>query len=126
MDRRIPRIRIRTRQAGFLLGQRIIVAIDSWAANSKYSFIYIDIYTKVRFPVGHFVRALGSVGDKSTETEVLLIEHDVAYQSFSESVLSCLPLEGESWIVTPEHLNGRQDFRHLSICSIDPPGLLLT
>uniref|UniRef100_A0A8C4VIZ7 Exosome complex exonuclease RRP44 n=1 Tax=Gopherus evgoodei TaxID=1825980 RepID=A0A8C4VIZ7_9SAUR len=35
-DRRIPRIRIETRQASTLEGQRIIVAIDGWPRNSRY------------------------------------------------------------------------------------------
>lgn len=35
-DRRIPRIRIETRQASALEGQRIIVAIDGWPRNSRY------------------------------------------------------------------------------------------
>ncbi|OXB66932.1 hypothetical protein ASZ78_014093 [Callipepla squamata] len=77
-DRRIPRIRIETRQADKLEGQRIIVAIDGWPRNSRY-------------PNGHFVKNLGSAGDKETETEVLLLEHDVPHQPFSQSVLSFLP-----------------------------------
>lgn len=40
---------------------------------------------------GHFVKNLGSAGDKETETEVLLLEHDVPHQPFSQSVLSFLP-----------------------------------
>ncbi|XP_074995184.1 exosome complex exonuclease RRP44 isoform X2 [Calonectris borealis] len=35
-DRRIPRIRIETRQADRLEGQRIVVAIDGWPRNSRY------------------------------------------------------------------------------------------
>jgi exosome complex exonuclease DIS3/RRP44 len=35
MDRRIPKIRIRTRQAGGLMGQRIVVSIDAWPKDSK-------------------------------------------------------------------------------------------
>lgn len=35
-DKRIPKIRIRTRQAEGLMGKRIVVAIDGWSANSKY------------------------------------------------------------------------------------------
>lgn len=34
IDRRIPPIRIRTAQASALLGNRIVVAIDSWPVNS--------------------------------------------------------------------------------------------
>jgi exosome complex exonuclease DIS3/RRP44 len=73
--------------------------------------------------MGHFVRALGAAGDKSTETEVLLLEHDVPYQEFSQQVLSCLPVEGDSWVVKEDHLQGRVDLRHLNVCSVDPPGI---
>lgn len=53
-----------------------------------------------RYPLGHFVRALGAVGDKDTENEVLLLEHDVPHSKFSEAVLACLPTL--PWIITPE------------------------
>ncbi|KAI0231968.1 exosome catalytic subunit dis3 [Massospora cicadina] len=109
LDTRIPKIRIRTSQAGKLLTQRILVMVDQWSADSIY-------------PMGHFVRALGEAGDKDTETEVLLLEHDVPHDSFSPQVLASLPAEGEAWVVRDEHLHGREDFRELDICSIDPPG----
>lgn len=109
MDRRIPKIRIRTRQAKYLLGKRIIIAIDSWSKDSRY-------------PAGHFVRILGDVGDIQTETEVLLLEYDVPFAPFSQLVLSYLPVEGTDWIVEDSHLHGRIDFRNLDVCSIDPPG----
>ncbi|XP_061223751.1 exosome complex exonuclease RRP44 [Neopsephotus bourkii] len=106
-DRRIPRIRIETRQADKLEGQRIIVAIDGWPRNSRY-------------PNGHFVKNLGSAGDKETETEVLLLEHDVPHQPFSQVVLSCLPKM--PWSITEQDMLHREDLRHLCICSVDPPG----
>ncbi|XP_053792692.1 exosome complex exonuclease RRP44 [Vidua chalybeata] len=106
-DRRIPRIRIETRQADTLEGQRIIVAIDGWPRNSRY-------------PNGHFVKNLGSAGDKETETEVLLLEHDVPHQAFSQAVLSFLPKM--PWSITEEDMKHREDLRHLSVCSVDPPG----
>lgn len=112
-DRHIPKIRLRTRQAQRLCGQRLIVSIDGWDRQSM-------------FPRGHFVRALGGAGDKATELEVLLLEHDVPFQPFTRDVLACLPAEGEQWVVRDEqHLrpgNGREDFRQLNVCSIDPPG----
>lgn len=37
------------------------------------------------------MKNLGEVGDKETETEVLLLEHDVPHQPFSQAVLSFLP-----------------------------------
>jgi len=109
MDRRIPKIRIRTRQAHALMGKRIVVAVDSWGRNSLY-------------PFGHFVRDLGDIGDRNTETEVLLLEHDVPYMPFSQQVLNDLPPEGENFKITDEELKKREDLRHLDICSIDPPG----
>ncbi|KAI8146735.1 exosome complex exonuclease RRP44-like protein [Fennellomyces sp. T-0311] len=111
IDRRIPAIKIRTSQAHSLLGARIVVAVDNWPVNSV-------------LPLGHFVKTLGSSGDRETETEVLLLEHDVPYQEFSKRVLDDLPPEGEDWVVTEQHLKheNRRDLRHLDICSIDPPG----
>merc|ERR1712142_867341 len=73
-----------------------------------------------RYPVGHFVRALGKIGDKATENMVLLLEHDIPHSSFSEAVLDCLPKL--PWIITPEDVEQRVDLRKVAICSVDPPG----
>ncbi len=113
MDKRIPRIRIRTRQASELLGKRILVTIDSWDQDSRY-------------PVGHFVRSLGELETKGAETEALLLEYDVQYRPFPKAVLDCLPPEGHDWKVpaTMDHpgWRGRKDLRDLLVCSIDPVG----
>ncbi|XP_012277145.1 exosome complex exonuclease RRP44 [Orussus abietinus] len=106
-ERKIPKVRIETRQVDILSNQRIIVAIDSWPRHSRY-------------PLGHFVRALGKIGDKETENEVLLLEHDVPHSRFSDAVLSFLPKM--PWTITDEDLAQREDLRHLDICSVDPPG----
>ncbi|KAF2706831.1 RNB-domain-containing protein [Pleomassaria siparia CBS 279.74] len=113
MDKRIPKIRIRTRQAGELLGQRVLATIDAWERDS-------------RFPVGHFVRSLGELESKGAETEALLLEWDVQYKPFPKTVLDCLPVEGHDWKV-PTSMDdpgwrGRKDLRDLLVCSIDPPG----
>ncbi|CAG9864161.1 unnamed protein product [Phyllotreta striolata] len=106
-DRSIPKIRIETRQADFLRTQKLIVTIDSWPRHSRY-------------PHGHFVRALGKIGDQTTENEVVLLEHDVPHSQFSEEVLACLPKL--PWIITEKDVKKRVDIRHLDICSVDPPG----
>jgi exosome complex exonuclease DIS3/RRP44 len=64
---------------------------------------------------------LGSIGNKETETEVLLLEHDVVHRPFSAKALACLP--DPSWCVTKDAVQGRVNLRHLNICSIDPPGI---
>ena len=106
-EKKIPKIRIETRQASKLKGQRIIVAADSWPRHSRY-------------PLGHFIRSLGPIGDKGTENEVLLLEHDIPHSSFSEAVLDCLP--ELPWVITPEDVEKRVDLRNVAICSVDPPG----
>lgn len=55
-DRRILKIRIQTRQLENILKKRIVVAVDSWVVLSRY-------------PSGHYVRTIGDIGDKDTETE---------------------------------------------------------
>ncbi|KAJ0402400.1 hypothetical protein P43SY_004109 [Pythium insidiosum] len=107
VDRRVPKIKIQTRQAETLMDKRLLVAIDAWPADSKY-------------PLGHYVKTLGRIGDKETETSVLLIEHDIPCDQFSDEVMRCLP--PEDWTITPENSAGRRDLRGLPVCSIDPPG----
>jgi len=114
VSRLLPRIRLRTRQAPTLIGQKILVTIDRWDATSRY-------------PEGHFVRALGKVESKEAEQESLLLEFDVPYRPFGKAVLDCLPPEGVSWVVPTKSPNDpvwrdREDLRDLIICSIDPPG----
>ncbi|KAG1657968.1 hypothetical protein FOA52_004739, partial [Chlamydomonas sp. UWO 241] len=55
IERRYPMVRITTRQADVLMDKRLLVAIDGWDADSMY-------------PHGHYVRTLGTIGDKATET----------------------------------------------------------
>ncbi|KAK0729349.1 hypothetical protein B0T21DRAFT_370880 [Apiosordaria backusii] len=113
MDKKIPKIRLRTRQVSELLGKRILVTIDAWDRSSRH-------------PSGHFVRSLGELETKAAETEALLLEYDVQYRPFPKTVLDCLPKEGHDWKV-PQSLEDpgwkdRQDLRDLLICSIDPIG----
>lgn len=114
VDRKIPRIRVRTRQASELIGKKILVALDEWRPTSRY-------------PDGHFVRSLGATESKEAEQESLLLEHDVPYRPFSRAILDCLPPEGDSWVVPPKNESdpawrNRVDLRSENICSIDPPG----
>ncbi|THH15025.1 hypothetical protein EW146_g5397 [Bondarzewia mesenterica] len=114
VSRLLPRIRMRTRQAPSLIGQKILVTIDKWDNASRY-------------PEGHFVRSLGKVESKEAEQESLLLEFDVPYRPFGKAILDCLPPEGEQWVVPPKSSTSpewrdREDLRNLIVCSIDPPG----
>lgn len=115
VSRLLPRIRVRTRQAPSLLGQKILVTIDRWSVNSRY-------------PEGHFVRALGQAESKEAEQESLLLEFEVPYRPFGKAILDCLPSEGDQWVVPPKDHSSpawrdREDLRDLLICSIDPPSM---
>lgn len=114
LERKLPRIRLRTRQAPSLADQKILITIDAWPAHSRY-------------PEGHFVRALGKVESKEAEQESLLLEYEVPYRPFGQAILNCLPKEGDKWVVPPKEdgnliWRDREDLRELLVCSIDPPG----
>lgn len=55
------------------------------------------------------MRSLGGAGEKDTEVEVLLLEHDVPHQAFSQVVLSFLPKM--PWAITAE-------VRHAEHCTV--------
>jgi len=114
MDRKLPLIRIATRQAASLLGSRVVVAVDGWPSDEHH-------------PLGHYKSTLGKAGDKAAETAALLLEHDVKDSEFSDAVLGCVPRL--PWSVEPERdLNSsssshREDWRDKAVVfSVDPPG----
>ena len=84
IDKSIPKILITTRRLVELVGQRLLVCIDQWPADSRY-------------PLGHYVRVLGKEGDKSVETQVILHEYDVPHSEFTPAVMACLPAPGTLW-----------------------------
>ena len=67
------------------------------------------------------MKTLGPVGDREVETEVILLEHSIPSNVFSQEVLACLP--PPDWRITETNSRGREDLRE-SVCvvSIDPPG----
>ena len=108
VKRNVPKIRVTTRQVDKLSEMRIIVAVDSWSIYDAY-------------PTGHYVRTLGPIGDRETETQVVLIEHNIPTDEFSPRVMRCLP--AKDWVVTEDKIDSKRvDLRHLVVCSIDPPG----
>ena len=113
MDKKVPKIRITTRRAADLLGQRILITVDAWERDSRY-------------PTGHVVRSLGEFETKEAEIEALLLEYNVQYKPFPKVVLDCLPSDGHNWTVPANKEDPgwktRRDLRNLLVCSIDPPG----
>ena len=113
VDRRLPKIRVVTRQAPSIADQRIVVAIDDWPRDSAY-------------PVGHYVKSLGPIGDADAETAAVLLEADVDDRPFAPAVHACVPplpwRFEESEHLGPTPRMRREDHRALRVCSVDPPG----
>jgi exosome complex exonuclease DIS3/RRP44 len=105
VDTKVPPILIRTSQREAFLGQRIVVAMDSWPSHSPH-------------PLGHYVETIGPAGSKDVETKVLLQQFKIAHEPFSAAVLACLPPNDYKIEMVPD----RMDLRHLPVLSIDPPG----
>uniref|UniRef100_A0A1I8AYG7 Protein DIS3 homolog n=1 Tax=Meloidogyne hapla TaxID=6305 RepID=A0A1I8AYG7_MELHA len=106
-ERLIPRIRIETSYYEQLIGKKVLVQIDSWPQDSHY-------------PRGHYIRVIGNEGERKTEDEVILLEHEVPYDEFSPAVLACLP--EMPWSPHPLDPPEREDLTSLDICSVDPEG----
>ena len=106
-DKRYPPIRIKATDPAKLASQRILCVIDNWDVTSKY-------------PSGHYIKTLGNVGEKASETEAILELHEIPHYEFPDVVLNCLP--PLPFVITDDYLKGRKDFRGENVCSIDPPG----
>ena len=108
-DRRAPKLRLRTRRARELLGQRLLVRVDGWRATSRH-------------PDARVLRVLGPAGDADAETAALLARFEIPDAPFTPAALANLPPEGEKWTVSAEEASRRRDMRGTRTMSIDPPG----
>ncbi|GAX81333.1 hypothetical protein CEUSTIGMA_g8764.t1 [Chlamydomonas eustigma] len=112
-DGKLPFIRVRTRQAGRLLGQRLVLRVDGWDASSMY-------------PSGHVVRILGKMGDLRAEGDAVLVQCGIRWQPFCEGALKELPqvADASQWRPSAEETASRRDLSgpEYFVCSIDPPG----
>ena len=69
----------RTTQRERLLGRHILIAINSWPADSHY-------------PLGYYVKTMGETGNKDVETEVLLHEYNIPCAPFPAKVRTRIPV----------------------------------
>ncbi|KAI9091261.1 hypothetical protein DFS34DRAFT_653633 [Phlyctochytrium arcticum] len=69
-------------------------------------------------PYGAVVGTLGQMGEIAVETAALLVDANVTWNEFPDSVLDCLP--PTPWKIPESELAKRRDFRNERIFSIDP------
>ena len=69
------------------------------------------------YPSGHFVRALGPIGNLETEIQALMVEHSLAAPSFTEAQLEELPFNTPEnpWVMSEEEIAMRRDLRYVAI-----------
>ena len=72
------------------------------------------------FPLGHYVKTLGTAGELATESEVLLVEHDIPKGPFAPAIMAEMP--SLPWEPSASERARRTDFRGKRVVSIDPPG----
>lgn len=69
LDRKLPKIRIRTSRVECLENKRIMVRINEWDVESNY-------------PFGSYVSQIGDVGDEKSEIESILISNGIDYENY--------------------------------------------
>lgn len=104
---KIPQILMYLEHPHLLENQRVSVEIDCW-----------DIFSQ--YPKGHLVRVIGDISRLETESEVILLEHDVIIKPFTQAALDCLP--ANDWKIPESEFLCRQDLRNRIVASVDPPG----
>ena len=104
---RIPQVKVYVSDKSRFENKRVTLVIDKWDAFSQE-------------PQGHIVKVLGDIQDISTESDVILLEHDVVIKPFTQEAMNCLP--SENWQLTQEEVSRRKDLRNRCVASVDPPG----
>lgn len=106
-DRRFPYVIVAPPEGEDVEDKRVSVQMNQWDRFSEY-------------PRGTWADTLGTIGDIEVETKMILLEHNIKADEFSEEVLACLPADG--YRPTEKDIEGREDYRNLLVFSIDPPG----
>jgi exosome complex exonuclease DIS3/RRP44 len=109
VDPKFPNFLIRLDQPQQYYNRRILINFDKWVDSNP-------------LPSGHFMKNLGPLGDIKVENEVILYEHDINANPFSQKIINSMPKEDIELKVDSEELERRADLRHICVCSIDPPG----
>lgn len=104
---KVPEVFLAISDPESLENQRVLIEIDDWDTHSAK-------------PRGHIVRLIGDLSKIETESEVILLEHDVIIKPFTQSALNCLP--AKDWQIPAEEFSTRLDLRDRVVASVDPPG----
>jgi len=100
------------------------------ASKKIYEAKLLDWPAGAEEPNGQFVRLVGEEGDIASETQALLITHDVDHGEFPAPAVACLqrflpPPQADTnpdtwWSIPAEELEARRDLRGTLIYTVDP------
>lgn len=114
IDRRMPAIRMRTKDVSELSDRRLCIEMDGWEQRSNY-------------PIGHCYKRLERIGGKEGEMEAILMANGIDYYDVKWSdVFGRSSIRESDFSLEKAYKEvsdgDREDLRSLNIVSIDPPG----
>lgn len=71
LDRKLPKIRIKTSRVEFLENKRLMVRINEWGLDSNY-------------PFGSYISQIGEVGDEKSEIKSILLSNGIDYENYED------------------------------------------
>ena len=109
IDSKYPNFLINLYKKESYYDQRILVKYDIWNESAP-------------LPSGHFIKKLGQCLEIKVENDIILYEHNVDINPFSQKIIDSMPREDVEFKCPEDELEKRMDLRDRTICSIDPPG----
>ena len=109
IDSKYPNFLIHLYQKETYKDQRILVKFDIWNSQTP-------------LPSAHFIKKLGQCLEIKVENDIILYEHNVDINPFSQKIIDTMPREDTEFKCPEDELEKRIDLRNRTVCSIDPPG----
>ncbi|XP_067214088.1 DIS3-like exonuclease 2 isoform X2 [Linepithema humile] len=80
--------------------------------------VSIDSWEQIDYASGKYLSTVGKVGEIEAELQTILLENNLDISPYKEDLLKGLP--GSNYVLTDSDLQGREDWRHECIFTIDP------
>ena len=84
------------------------------------NLLRLETWETTNSATGSIIRSLGLDSDINARTEGLLLEYNIEYEEFPESVLNDLPENHKNWSIPDSEIQLRRDFRDECVFTIDP------
>ncbi|XP_054008026.1 DIS3-like exonuclease 2 isoform X1 [Hylaeus anthracinus] len=109
-DKRVPLLRI--------YPESLPKQFNTHDLQNKLFLAAIISWVKPLFAIGKIVKIVGTAGDISTESNAILLEHNLDVTPYSQEVIKGLP--DSDYVLTENDIKDREDWRHECVFTIDP------